>query len=70
MRQSFAMSWFMFYFKFNTLEKLRLPVFILLALKMEAVCSSETLVSTDKSTWRHNPENYRHTRNYGFNTQV
>jgi hypothetical protein len=28
------------------------------ALKMEAVCSSETLVPTYKSTRRHNPENH------------
>jgi hypothetical protein len=27
------------------------------ALKIESVCSSETLVSTYKSTWRQNPEN-------------
>jgi hypothetical protein len=26
------------------------------ALKKEAVCSSETLISTYKSTWRYNPE--------------
>jgi hypothetical protein len=29
-------------------------------LKMEAVCSSETLVSTYKSTRRHNPEDHHH----------
>jgi hypothetical protein len=32
-----------------------------LQLKMEAVCSSETLVSTFKSTWHYNPEDqHRH----------
>jgi hypothetical protein len=30
------------------------------ALKMEAACSSETLVSTYESTRRHNPEERRH----------
>jgi hypothetical protein len=37
----------------NVLEQLTAS-----ALKMEAVCSSETLVPTYKSTWHHNPENH------------
>jgi hypothetical protein len=33
------------------------------AMRMEAVCSSETLVSTYKSTRRYNPENEQRHRN-------
>jgi hypothetical protein len=46
------------YMKFEILAAAKMPmlVFWFVNLKMEAVCSSEKLVSTYKSTRRYNPE--------------
>jgi hypothetical protein len=48
--------------RFEIFTAVKMMMFFLfsLALKMETVCSSETLESTDESTHRQNPEHHHH----------
>jgi hypothetical protein len=42
------------------LKWLSIPSIVTSALKMETVCFSKMLASTDESTWRQNPEQHHH----------